>query len=42
MPSVINKTGIKGVMKIKLTNEEATKLEDSIEILKENINNLEV
>lgn len=42
MPAVINKTGIKGVMKIKLTNEEATKLEDSIEILKENINNLEV
>ncbi|MBQ9024010.1 MAG: L-lactate dehydrogenase [Bacilli bacterium] len=42
MPSVINKDGIKGVMKIKLTNEEANKLEDSIEILKSNINKLEV
>lgn len=42
MPSVINKNGIKGVMKIKLTNEELNKLEDSIEILKENINSLEV
>ena len=41
MPSVINKTGIKGVMKLKLTNEELNKLEDSIEILKANINSLE-
>ena len=41
MPSVINKTGIKGVMKLKLTNEELNKLEDSIEILKKNISSLE-
>ena len=42
MPAVINKDGIKGVMKIKLTNEEANKLEDSIEIIKDNIKKLEV
>lgn len=42
MPAVINKTGIKGVMKVKLTNEEANKLEDSIEILKNKIGSLEV
>ena len=41
MPSVINRAGIKGVMKLKLTNEELNKLEDSIEILKKNINSLE-
>ena len=41
MPSVIGKNGIKGVMKIKLTNEEASKLENSIEIIKNNISSLE-
>ena len=42
MPAVINKTGIKGVMKLKLTNEEANYLDESIEIIKKNINKLEV
>ena len=42
MPAVISKSGIKGVMKIKLTNEEANKLDDSVEIIKKNINSLEV
>lgn len=41
MPSVINSTGIKGVMKVKLTGEEATKLDESREILKETIKKLE-
>ena len=41
MPSVINKTGIKGVMKLKLTNEELNKLENIIKILKKNISSLE-
>lgn len=41
MPAVINKNGIKGVMKIKLTNEEAMKLEDSKEILMQTIEDLE-
>lgn len=41
MPSVINKNGIKGVMKIKLTNEEAKKLEDSIEIIENTISSME-
>lgn len=41
MPSVINNTGIKGVMKVKLTNEEATKLDESKEILKQTIKKLE-
>ena len=41
MPAVINKNGIKGVMKIKLTNEEANKLDESVNIIKQNINNLE-
>lgn len=41
MPAVINKQGIKGVMKIKLINEEVNKLEDSEYILKENISSLE-
>ena len=42
MPAVINKNGIKGVMKIKLTNEEAMKLSESKELLKDAIENLEV
>ena len=41
MPAVINKNGIKGVMKIKLTNEEATKLQNSKEVLKQIIDDLE-
>ena len=41
MPSVINKDGIKGVMKIKLTNEEANKLQDSIDIIKNTLENME-
>ena len=41
MPSVICKDGIKGVMKIKLTKEELTELENSERILKQIINNLE-
>ena len=42
MPAVINKNGIKGVMKIKLTNEEAIKLSKSKQILKDVIESLEV
>ena len=41
MRAVINKTGIKGVMKIKLTNEENMKLVESKEIIKSVINDLE-
>ncbi|MBO6145586.1 MAG: L-lactate dehydrogenase [Bacilli bacterium] len=41
MPSVINKSGIKGVMKVKMTGEEALKLENSKEILKQAIDELE-
>ena len=41
MPAVINKDGIKGVMKIKLTNEEASKLNRSVGIIKEAIEELE-
>lgn len=41
MPSVINKNGIKGVMKVKMTGEEALKLENSKEILKQAIEELE-
>lgn len=42
MPTVINKDGIKGVMKIKLTNEEANDLQDSIDNIKKTIKDLEV
>ena len=41
MPAVINKQGIKGVMKIKFINEEVNKLEDSEDILNEIISSLE-
>lgn len=41
MPAVICKKGIKGVMKIKLTNEEAKALEKSKDVLKEIISSLE-
>lgn len=41
MPSVINKNGIKGVMKMKMTNEEANKLQNSRDILKQIIEDLE-
>ena len=41
MPAVIGKDGIKGVMKIKLTNEEAKKLDNSIDIIKNAIKELE-
>ena len=40
MPSVINKNGIKGVMKIKLTNAEAKKLENSINVIKSTIDSI--
>ena len=42
MPTVIDKQGIKGVMKIKLTAQEAQKLENSIFKLKDTIKDLEV
>ena len=42
MPAVIDKQGIKGVMKIKLTAKKTKKLEDSIFNLKDVIKNLEV
>ena len=42
MPAVINKNGIKGVMKIKLTNEEAMRLSESKQLLKDIIEDLEV
>ncbi len=41
MPSVINSNGIKGVMKVKITGEEAYKLDESKQILKETISKLE-
>ena len=41
MPSVINKSGIKGVMKVELTKEENKKLEDSANIIRQTIKSLE-
>lgn len=41
MPAVINKNGIKGVMRIKLNAEENKKLEKSKEVLKQIIKDLE-
>ena len=41
MPAVINKDGIQGVMKIKLTGEEANRLNESKEIISNVINSLE-
>ncbi|MBP3635217.1 MAG: L-lactate dehydrogenase [Bacilli bacterium] len=41
MPAVINKNGVKGVMKVKLTLEEKEKLEKSKNVLKQIIMNLE-
>lgn len=41
MPAVIYKNGIKGVMKIKLTNEEAMKLQNSKDVIRKVINDLE-
>lgn len=41
MPAVINKNGIKGVMRVKLNAEENKKLEKSKEILKQIIKDLE-
>lgn len=41
MPAVINKDGIKGVMKMSLTKEENMKLENSKEVIRTAIRNLE-
>ena len=41
MPSVINKDGIKGVMRVNMTEEELKKFENSKNILKNIINNME-
>lgn len=41
MPAVINKNGIKGIMKISLSKEENQKLENSKNIIKKAINNME-
>ena len=41
IPSVINKDGIKGVMKMSLTREENIKLENSKEVIRTAIKNLE-
>lgn len=42
MPSVIGKDGVKGTMKVKLTNEEKEKYIKSKNIIKSSINSLEV
>ena len=42
MPAVINKNGVKGVMKISLSKEEKEKLENSKNIIKNAMNNMEV
>lgn len=41
MPSVINESGIKGVMKVELTKDEAKKLEDSANVIRQTIKSLE-
>ena len=41
MPSVINESGIKGVMKVELTKDEAKKLENSANIIRQTIKSLE-
>lgn len=41
LPAILNETGIKGRIKLKLTPEEETKLQNSIDIIKENINGVE-
>lgn len=41
MPSVINKDGIKGVMRLNMTEEELKKFENSKNILKNIVNNME-
>lgn len=38
LPAILNETGIKGRIKLKLTPEEEYKLQKSIDIIKENIN----
>lgn len=42
MPSVINKSGIKGIMSIKMNEEEEKKFEHSKNVIKENIKKIEV
>ena len=41
MPSVINESGIKGVMKVELTKEEEAKLKNSAKIIRQTIKSLE-
>ena len=41
LPAILNETGIKGRIKLKLTPEEETKLQNSIDIIKENIKGVE-
>ena len=41
LPAILNETGIKGRIKLKLTPEEETKLQKSIDIIKENIKGVE-
>ena len=41
MPSVINESGIKGIMKVELTKEEEAKLKNSAKIIRQTIKSLE-
>ena len=41
LPAILNETGIKGRIKLKLTSEEETKLQNSIDIIKENLKSVE-
>ena len=41
MPAILNKDGANRRVYLKLTDEETKKLQSSIDIIKENINNLE-
>ena len=41
LPAILNETGIKGRIKLKLTSEEETKLQNSIDIIKENLRSVE-
>ena len=41
LPAILNETGIKGRIKLKLTPEEETKLQNSIDIIKENLKSVE-
>ena len=42
MPAILNKDGVERRIRLKLTKEECTKLQNSIDIIKKSINELNV